>query len=419
MKRPFPRFEVLGLTAALALAGACTPDNAVKPGAPVLTRSPSSKTGRRYGHDTSPPSPRHRLSVRAATSEGGACDPAAYPVCADGDQQHSLPLHREPAHARRRTPRPPPARRGSCRRRRPTGIRRLRRRCLRRQRDQRRGRRRGVSPAGRDLELLLRPDRGGPLHLRSPARHGAFRPNDAGNQSNAGDAARRSTPTPPSPVSLLGGLRLERLGEPGHLPASTASAPGGPSLSSPGRPTFPTSSTVTITLNKTKVLAKDGRTPFTGDDAAPRRGDVVEPAHRRGNSFVTQALSVAVATPPPPPKAADAGADAAAPVDVVPDMTAATATFNNIVCPQLADGTFDATAIGSTSPPPRRRRQAVQTCRSRSISGDRRPQRHHHAAHHLAGELDHHHLRRRHRRRHPRRHARRVMTTAPFTTSAM
>jgi len=36
MNRPFPRLEVLGLTAALALAGACTPNTSVKPGAPVL-----------------------------------------------------------------------------------------------------------------------------------------------------------------------------------------------------------------------------------------------------------------------------------------------------------------------------------------------------------------------------------------------
>ena len=39
MKRPFPRFEVLGLTAALALVSSCSPNNSVKPGAPVLTGS--------------------------------------------------------------------------------------------------------------------------------------------------------------------------------------------------------------------------------------------------------------------------------------------------------------------------------------------------------------------------------------------
>ncbi len=80
MKRPFPRFEVLGLAAALALAGACTPDNAVKPGAPVLMsisvveNSAAFRPGATITTVTSATG-----YCPAATSEGGACDPDAYP----------------------------------------------------------------------------------------------------------------------------------------------------------------------------------------------------------------------------------------------------------------------------------------------------------------------------------------------------
>ena len=77
MNRPFPRFEVLGLTAALALVGACTPNNSVKPGAPVLDRSPSSKTGAATITTVTPTTG----FCPDATPPGGPCDPVAYAVC--------------------------------------------------------------------------------------------------------------------------------------------------------------------------------------------------------------------------------------------------------------------------------------------------------------------------------------------------
>jgi hypothetical protein len=154
-----------------------------------------------------------------------------------------------------------------------------------------------------------------------------FVTNDAGSLSNAA-LPPVFVPPPPTPVSLTGDYAPN--GSPDLLIFHYYSLRAeGPSLLFTGAPTFPTNTAVTITLDKTNVLAKDGRTPFTGMNLL---GD-------GAISFVTQPLSVIVTRPPPP--TADAGADA----PVVPDMTATTVTFNNIVCPQIAGGKFDATEI--------------------------------------------------------------------------
>ena len=72
MNRPFPRLEVLGLTAALAFVGACTPNNSVKPGAPVLTEMTLSSR-------TAAPSPRSPTSHgRHAPLPGGTGDQDAW-----------------------------------------------------------------------------------------------------------------------------------------------------------------------------------------------------------------------------------------------------------------------------------------------------------------------------------------------------
>ena len=97
----------------------------------------------------------------------------------------------------------------------------------------------------------------------------------------------------------------------------------GPSILFAAVPALPTSATVTVTLDKTKVLAKDGRTPFTGMNLL-MDGMI---------SFATQPFMASAIMPPaPPPPAADAGADAAAP-NPLPDMTPATITFTNTVDP--------------------------------------------------------------------------------------
>src|ERR1700734_81161 len=77
MNRPFPRFEVLGLTAALALVGACTPNTSVKPGAPVLIELSVVENGGATIPTVTPTTP----SCPGATPEGGPCDSVMYAVC--------------------------------------------------------------------------------------------------------------------------------------------------------------------------------------------------------------------------------------------------------------------------------------------------------------------------------------------------
>src|SRR5580698_7252259 len=77
MNRPFPRFEVLGLTAALAFVGACTPNTSVKPGAPVIIELSVVENGGATITTVTPTT----LSCPGATPEGGACDSVKYAVC--------------------------------------------------------------------------------------------------------------------------------------------------------------------------------------------------------------------------------------------------------------------------------------------------------------------------------------------------
>ena len=77
MNRPFPRLEVLGLTAALALSGACTPNTSVKPGAPVIIELSVVENG---GASITTVTPKTGYCP-APGSEGGPCDPVADAVC--------------------------------------------------------------------------------------------------------------------------------------------------------------------------------------------------------------------------------------------------------------------------------------------------------------------------------------------------
>jgi hypothetical protein len=327
MNRPFPRFEVLGLAVALALAGACSPSNAVKPGAPVLTGLSIIEGG---GASITTVTPTTGFCP-TGTAEQGACDPTAYPAC-EAVTNHVLCRCVAPpaqaAAATGATANAAPADAGGSDAATPDGSSAV---------SDAAASDASASDAASTLTgtwscsfaptavVLYTFDR---LLDTNP-----FVTNDAGVVSNAA-LPPVFVPAPATPVSLIGDYAPN--GSPDLFVFLFYGYRGnGPSLLFAGGPTFPTSTTVTVTLDKTNVLAKDGRTPFTGTNLL---GD-------GAISFVTQPLSVAVTTPPPPNKAADAGADAAAPTEVVPNMVAATATFNNIVCPQLADGTFDATEI--------------------------------------------------------------------------
>jgi len=66
--------------------------------------------------------------------------------------------------------------------------------------------------------------------------------------------------------------------------------PNGPSIAVTGNPALPTSSTVTIALDKSNVLAKDGKTPFTG------KGLLADGTI----SFKTGSFSASITVPAPP-----------------------------------------------------------------------------------------------------------------------
>ncbi|HVY40877.1 MAG TPA: hypothetical protein VHM31_23220 [Polyangia bacterium] len=77
MKRPFRGFEVVGLAAALAGAGACAPNNSVKPGAPVLIEV-SIVEGGGATITSIPPS---AALCAAGTASGGACSTTSDKTC--------------------------------------------------------------------------------------------------------------------------------------------------------------------------------------------------------------------------------------------------------------------------------------------------------------------------------------------------
>src|SRR6185312_415355 len=76
MKRPFPRFEVLGLAAALAAGAACTPNNSVKPGAPVLMELALVENGGAQITTVT----QTTTTCPDKTAEGGGCPTALFPA---------------------------------------------------------------------------------------------------------------------------------------------------------------------------------------------------------------------------------------------------------------------------------------------------------------------------------------------------
>ncbi len=133
-------------------------------------------------------------------------------------------------------------------------------------------------------------------------------PGDGGQTSRDDIAMLTAMPTPAKPVSsatdysstgATSGSVFNALGPYYFMNYRS----GGPSLQIGGAPALPTSSKVTITLDPTKVMAKDGKTAFTATGMLAN-GSL---------TFTTAAFqaSIGVPTAPPPPPA-DGGADAAA-----------------------------------------------------------------------------------------------------------
>lgn len=100
----------------------------------------------------------------------------------------------------------------------------------------------------------------------------------------------------------------------------------GPSITVLAMPTFPSASTITVTLDKSKIHSKAGD-PFTGTGALAD-GQLM---------FQTAPFSAAV-NPPPPDPGADGGTDDAGTPLVLPSMMSmATIQFNNLTDPMISD----------------------------------------------------------------------------------
>lgn len=318
MKRPFRRFEVICLAAALAGGAGCTPDHSVKPGAPVLTEVFIVDNGAA----TSIPAGSQACAATAVT--GGACDPAADTTCFQATVNNWCRCVPTPAPA---APMPAPACDG------------------------------GMSDAAAGTSGAAGAGGMGGMSGGSSADAGV---DAAAGTTGAGGAADAAMPPPGSwncdafaptaqVVFLFDRLLDTRPLDPGDaggpvaaatitsgaatIPSNaeynSAGAPGnfwlalfgdfrsdGPNLLVSARPALPASSPVTVALDPASVRAKDGKTPFT-DNMMFNNGKL---------TFSTVAFSGSVSVPQPPP------ADACAPpnLTVTQDATG-TISFNSPV----------------------------------------------------------------------------------------
>ena len=301
MKRPFPRFEVLGLAAALAAGAACTPNNAVKPGAPVLMEmtvvEPTPPGG--YG-PTLTTVTAMTTACPSKTAGGGACVSASFPACETADTNILC----------RCVPNPPPPPMPDA----------------------------GTSDAGTSDAAVMSdaaatsdagPDAAAPPAMTDGTWSCSFVP--AASVLYVFDRLLDTTPFDPN-MGVPNVATLTETPTNGRVSSSATYAsnglqnqtifgflgyPDGPNVTIAGSPALPTSSNVAVMLNKTMVRAKDGQTPFTGV------GFLVDGAVK----FATQAFAVTtIVTPPPPMGPADAAA-----MNPKPDMTPATVSFNNFV----------------------------------------------------------------------------------------
>jgi hypothetical protein len=307
MNRPFPRFEVLGLTAALALAGACTPNTSVKPGAPMLIELSVVENGGATITTVTPTTER----CPTPTLEGGPCDSVKFPAC---ESVTTTNLCRCVPNPPPPPPPPPPAD--------------------------------AAAPDAATLDAAAatsdagKPDAGKPdagaatSDAAPPMLTGtwscSFAPTSTvlyvfdrvldteflGDGGGAlGLATISSIPTPPSSVVLNGDYASNGtfniiFTDPNQLADFRAD---GPSILFAAVPALPTSSTINVTLDKTRVLAKDGRTPYAGTNLLVD-GTI---------SFVTQGFSASITSP---------------------SMAPVTVTFTNVVDPTALAGHITVTA---------------------------------------------------------------------------
>jgi len=309
MNRPFPRLEVLGFTAALALTGACTPNNSVKPGAPVLIELSVVENG---GATITTVTPTTGLCP-AATPEGGPCDAVKYAVCESVTTTNICRCVPNPPP----TTTPPPGDAGAS--------------------DAATSDAATSDAATPDAATpdAGKPDAGGATSdagattdAAADASSDAAPPSLTGTWSCSfaptstvlyvfdrvldteflgdgggalGLATISSVPAAPTTVVLNGDYASNGSQNEIIFPLLGAIRADGPSLLFSAAPALPTSSTVSVKLDKTKVLAKDGRTPFAGTNLLVD-GEI---------TFVTQGFGIASFDSP--------------------SMAPATVTFTNVV----------------------------------------------------------------------------------------
>lgn len=334
MKRLFPRIErpaLIGLAVALATFGiACSPNQSVKPGAPVLTEidiveNPYTATQNVTsipgdvsdcpGAAAGDGSAQDGAAGGTAAATGGMCDPTV-PICRQVSAKNWC---RCVANSPPAAPTPTP----SCT---DAGT-----------PDAGSVADAGSADAASDAAAPL----GGTWNCDpfAPTSVALFvfdwlldtaplDPGDAGGLTNI--ATTTLVPTPPQPVTVVGDYAAN--GSPNEVvfppPVLEDFRANGPSLLFAGDPTLPVGTTLSVTLDPNKVRAKDGKTAFTGTGFFAA-GSL---------TYSTAAFTASIATPPTTPLPADAGTCAVPPTTVTPDKTPVTITFNNLV---------DPTAIGT------------------------------------------------------------------------
>jgi hypothetical protein len=339
MKRPFPLFEVLGLTAALALAGACSPNTSVKPGAPVLTEIKLVENGSSV--TTIPASvaecPATAIGGSDAGINGGMCDPSIS-ICRLTSASNWCRCVPNPAPAGPTPPGPDCVDGGLVDAGTPAVD--------------------AGADAGADASSDAASDAAAPLGGTwncgpfSPATAALFvfdrlldtAPLGDGAASGATDLSTL-TIAPPSAATIALGATYNSNGSPNEIifPLLGDFFSDGPGLFFVAQPALPQSSIISMALDPTKVRAKDGKTAFASSGLLD--GSL---------AFTTAPFSGAVtATPVPPPPAADAGVCAPPPSTVPLDMTPIVLTFNNIVNPAAIGThvTLTATAPGGAVTP--------------------------------------------------------------------
>jgi Bacterial Ig-like domain len=352
MKRLFSKIErpaLIGLAAALVTFGAaCNPNQSVKPGAPVLTEvdiveNPYSPTSQNV---TSIPSAVTDCPTGAASdggssadgatggttaaASGGMCDPAV-PICRQVSAKNWCRCFANTP------PSPPPAPPNCTDAGTPDAGAAVADASV----DAR------SADAASDAAVPL----GGTWNCEpfAPTSVALFvfdrlldtvplDPGDGGGSPNV--ASTMILPMPPNPVAVT--VDYKPNGSPNEVifPLLGDFRSDGPSLLFAGQPTFPTASAVTVTLDPTKVRAKDGTTAFTGTGFF-KDGSL---------TYTTAGFSASITPPPNTPPAADAGACATPPMTVTPDKTPATITFNNLVDPTAIAAHVTITAPSVTGP---------------------------------------------------------------------